>query len=103
MADEPDAVSLSDRPRQAVKPPTRRETERRAAVTFWFAVQRMLRRKSESPGPSAAEVYPPQGPDLGDGTSGSGVPLRPHGSSGSAAAAAEPPADKSPSGDIRGR
>ena len=93
MSDEPNAVSLGDRPRPASKPPTRRERERRAAVTFWFAVERMLRRKSESPGPSAAETYPPQGPDLDDGTSGSGVPLRPRGSSGSAAAEAEPPPD----------
>lgn len=100
MADDPNGVSLSDAPRGVPRAPTRREREERVALTLWFAVQRMLRRKSEPPGPSAAEAYPPGGPEADDGTSGSGVPRRPHDSSGSAAAAVEPPEEDSGSRDI---
>jgi hypothetical protein len=67
--------------------------ERRAAVTFWFAVQRMVRRKSERPGPTAAEMYPPGDDGPGDDPLGTGVPRRPPDSSGSAAAAAVPDDD----------
>lgn len=66
MTDDPNAVSVNDAPRRVPRPATRREREQRAALTLWFAVQRMLRRKSEPPGPSAAEAYPPGSPDLGN-------------------------------------
>ena len=67
----------------------RREREKRAAVGFWFAVQRMLRRKTEPPWLTTSESYPPGDPDAGDAL-GSGVRRRPPDSSGSAAAAAVP-------------
>ena len=75
---------------------TKREKERRAAVGFWFAVERMLRRRREPP--------PTDRPDdaTDDGESGSGVPRRPPDSSGSAAAAAIPPDDPPPT-DTRPR
>lgn len=83
---------------------TKREQERRAAVGFWFAVQRMLRRKTEPPWRPTPEDYPPGDRDTGDGPLGSGVPRRPPDSSGSAAAAADEPIDNaSPSGDIQRR
>jgi hypothetical protein len=101
MNDDQNAVSVNDAPRRIPRPATRREREQRAVLTLWFAVQRMLRRKSEPSGPSAAEAYPPGSPDVDDGASGAGVPRRPRGSSGSAAAAAEPPGDDSASRDIQ--
>jgi hypothetical protein len=99
MTDDPNAVGVNDSPRRVQHAPSRRERERRAAVTLWFAVQRMLRRKTEPPGPSALDTPPPGGPDIDDGTSGSGVPRRPRDSSGSAAAAVEPPGEAPASGD----
>jgi hypothetical protein len=76
-----------------------KERDRRVAVTFWFAVQRMLRRKTEPPWVRTPDVYPPDDPDSGDDPMGSGVPRRPPDSSGSAAAASLPD-DTPPSGDI---
>lgn len=63
-----------------------RGTLRKAAIDFWFAVQRMARGRTDPP-TSAADYYPP--PQLGDddeGSAGSGVPRRPIPSSGSAGA-----------------
>ena len=70
----------------------RREREKRAAAGFWFAVQRMLRRKTEPPWLATQDNYPPGDPDSGDDALGAGVPRRPPDSSGSAAAAAVPDA-----------
>jgi hypothetical protein len=100
MIDDPNSVKVADRPRSGPPPATQRERDQSAVLTLWFAVQRMLRRKSEPPGPTAAEACPPGSPDIDDGTSGSGVPLRPHDSSGSAAAAAERPRKDSAARDI---
>lgn len=81
----------------------KREHERRVAVTFWFAVQRMLRRKAEPPWLPTPDVYPPGDPDSGDDPLGSGVPRRPPDSSGSAAAAAESEEEAPAPDDIRRR
>jgi hypothetical protein len=70
--------------------PAKRERETGLAVAFWFAVQRMLRRKTEPPWLATPDLYPPDGPDSRDDPLGSGVPRRPPESSGSAAAAAVP-------------
>ena len=64
-----------------------RESRRRAAVGFWFAVQRMLRRKSESPWDE---------PPDDDIEAGSGIPRMPPDSSGSAMAAEVEPDDSAP-------
>ena len=103
MPDDPNAVNVHEGPRQAPRPLTRREREQRAATTLWFAVQRLLRRKSEPPGPSVADLYPPGSPDVDDGKSGSGVPRRPLSPSGAAAATAELPEDDVASRDIHRR
>lgn len=100
MPDDPIAVSVNDRRRQAPRRATRREREQHAVLTLWLAVQRMLRRKSEPPGPSAADAYPPDGWDDGDGLLGSRVPRRPPGSSGSATAAADIPLGDSGPRDV---
>jgi hypothetical protein len=79
-----------------------REREKRAAVGFWFAVQRMLRRKTEPPWPAPPDTYPPGDTDPGDDSLGARVPRQPPDSSGSAATA-EPEGDMPASGDIQRR
>lgn len=81
----------------------RPEREKRAAVGFWFAVQRMLRRKTEPPWLATPDSYPPGDPDTGDDPLGSGVPRRSPDPSGSAAAAAVPDDEAPASGDIHQR
>ena len=81
----------------------RGDRERRTAVTFWFAVQRLLRRKTEPPWLASPDVYPPSDPHAGDDPLGTGIPRRPPDSPGSAAAAAEPENDPSSPRDIRER
>jgi len=63
----------------------------KVATDFWFAVQRLGRRR-EGPPPGASDVYPPadDGPDADggdDGPTAARVPRRPSPSSGSASAA----------------
>lgn len=77
-----------------------REREKRAAVGFWFAVQRMLRRKTEPPWLATPEGFPSDDPDTGDDALGTGVSRRPPDSSGSGAAAAQPDDDAPASRDI---
>jgi hypothetical protein len=63
-------------------------TVRKAAVDFWFAVQRMTRRRADPPA-RAADYYPaPDADDSDEGSARSGVPPRPLPSSGSAGATA---------------
>lgn len=62
----------------------------RAAVDFWFAVQRMTRRHEEPPPPYSEPPSHDDGSD-GDDGSGSGVPRRPVPSAGSASVATTEP------------
>ena len=71
---------------------------RKVATDFWFAVQRLVRRRGEPP--LSSDPTPDEGPE-DDGTAGSGVRRRPPDSSGSASAAVSPePQPDERSGDI---
>jgi len=61
---------------------------RAAATTFWFAVQRLARRRAEGP---TAEPDEPRDPDDDGGLADARVPGRPAPSSGSATAALREP------------
>jgi hypothetical protein len=71
--------------------PRRESRLHRLATDFWFAVQRMARRR-EDPAGDVAEDYPPDDSNHG-GPAGTRVPYRRGPSSGSASASLEEPAD----------
>ena len=97
---EPISQSIFDRPRRRRRV-TWHDRQRHIVVEFWFAIQRMVRRRSEG---TEHTVYFPEPPadDLGDSGMGSGVPRRPPDSSGSASVATIEPDDAyDRSSDIR--
>ena len=68
------------------------EIARRLARNLWFAVQRMTRRRLQPPeSPAWRPTDPDDLPDDGSSPFGSGVPLRPAPSSGSAVGEVDEP------------